>query len=309
MILCCGEALIDMIPAPTAGGPDGFVPHAGGAIFNTAIALGRLGRPAGMLTGLSSDLFGQQLRNGLEASQVDTSLVVTLDLPTTLAFVRLQDGNATYTFYDENSAGRSLTEADLPNIPASVKALFFGGISLCSEPGADAYRALAEREAANRVVMIDPNIRPGFISDEARYRARLSAMIAVADVVKVSGDDLEWMFPDAATEQAAAERLLDEGPAMVLLTQGGDGALALRKGKAPLRVAAGKAKVVDTVAAGDTFNGGFLAQLDTLGLLSKGAIADIDDAPLADAMSYAARAAAVTVSRSGANPPRADELD
>ncbi len=309
MILCCGEALIDMIPAPTVGGAEGFVPHAGGAIFNTAIALGRLGRSTGMLTGLSSDLFGQQLRDGLEASRVDTSLVVTLNLPTTLAFVRLQDGNATYTFYDENSAGRSLTEADLPAVPDDVTAMFFGGISLCSEPAADAYLALAEREAPRKVIMLDPNIRPGFISNEAHYRARLARMIAAADVVKVSGEDLEWMYPDLAQEQEAAGNLLQDGPAIVLLTQGSDGALALRQGHAPLRVAAGKAAVVDTVAAGDTFNGGFLARLDALGMLTKEAIATADDASLTDAMSYAARAAAVTVSRSGANPPWSSELD
>ena len=107
MILCCGEALIDMIPVETSGG-DAFVPHSGGAIFNTAIALGRLGGSASMVTGLSDDLFGQQLRDGLEASHVDTSLVIASDRPTTLAFVKLVDGHASYVFYDENSAGRMI---------------------------------------------------------------------------------------------------------------------------------------------------------------------------------------------------------
>ena len=107
MILCCGEALVDMIPSPTVAGPDGFVPLAGGAVFNTAIALGRLGVRTGMLTGLSNDMFGQQLSEALKASNVDTFHVATSDRPTTLAFVRLQDGHATYSFFDENSAGSS----------------------------------------------------------------------------------------------------------------------------------------------------------------------------------------------------------
>jgi len=308
MILCCGEALIDMIPAPTISGPDGFVPHAGGAIFNTAIALGRLGSEVGMFTGLSSDLFGAQLRAGLKASTVDTSLIVTSDLPTTLAFVRLVDGQASYTFYDENSAGRSLTAQDLPDLPDSINALYFGGISLCSEPGADAYLALAQQTGADRVIMLDPNIRPGFISDEARYRARLQRMIALAGIVKVSGEDLDWIYADGRCEVEKAERLRAAGPTVVILTQGSEGAVALTNGAAPIRIAAQKATVVDTVAAGDTFNGGFLARLDQLDVLSRAGIAEIDSATLEDAMGYAAKAAAVTVSRSGANPPWAAEM-
>ena len=308
MILCCGEALIDMIPAPTAAGPDGFVPHAGGAIFNTAIALGRLGRTTGMLTGLSSDLFGAQLQAGLKASHVDTSLVITSDLPTTLAFVRLVDGQATYTFYDENSAGRSLTKQDLPDLPSEVSALYFGGISLCSEPGADAYLALAVRAAPTRVIMLDPNIRPGFISDEARYRARLNEMIKLSDIVKISGEDLDWMHPGAGSELDKATQLLTKGPAVVVLTQGSDGAIALTRTHEPTHVPAQKAQVVDTVAAGDTFNGGMLARLDQLDVLRKSDIAALQPETLKDAMGYAAKAAAITVSRSGANPPWEAEL-
>jgi len=121
MILCCGEALIDMIPTPTLSGRDGFVPHTGGAVFNTAIALGRLGVKAGLLTGLSDDMFGQQLTEGLTASHVDTSHVITSSRPTTLAFVQLRDGHATYSFYDENSAGRMLEVADLPAVSPKAR--------------------------------------------------------------------------------------------------------------------------------------------------------------------------------------------
>lgn len=309
MILCCGEALIDMIPAPTTAGTDGFVPHAGGAIFNTAIALGRLGSDAGMLTGLSSDLFGVQLRDALEASHVDTSLIVTSNLPTTLAFVRLVNGQATYTFYDENSAGRSLTAEDLPALPQTIKALYFGGISLCSEPGADAYLALAERAADTHAIMLDPNIRPTFIGDEARYRARLNRMIGHANIVKVSGEDLDWIVPGRGSEIEKSKQLLGAGADVVILTQGSEGAIALTRDNDPIIVPAQKAEVVDTVAAGDTFNGAFLARLDQLGVLSKAEVATLSADTLRDAMGYAAKAAAITVSRSGANPPWAAELD
>ncbi|MCL4170037.1 UNVERIFIED_CONTAM: hypothetical protein GTU68_055173, partial [Idotea baltica] len=192
MILCCGEALIDMIPKPTTAGPDGFVPHSGGAVFNTSIALGRLGVSAGLLSGVSRDMFGQQLLAELSASHVDSTQVVTSDRPTTLAFVKLTDGHATYSFFDENSAGRMLVPSDMPDLPDSIDALFFGGISLACEPGADAYADLLAKSTQNRVVMMDPNIRPTFIQDEARYRNRLDAMIALTDIIKVSDEDLDW---------------------------------------------------------------------------------------------------------------------
>ena len=184
MILCCGEALIDMLPRETGAGEQAFAPYAGGAVFNTAIALGRLAAPSGYLGGLSKDLFGTILAETLTASNVDYSLCPRSGRPTTLAFVKLTDGQAKYAFYDENTAGRMLTADDLPALDDSVSALFFGGISLVSEPQADSYATLCAR-AGDLPVMIDPNIRPGFIADKARYRARLDRMLARADIVKI----------------------------------------------------------------------------------------------------------------------------
>ncbi len=224
MILCCGEALIDMIPGTTGAGADAFVPHVGGAIFNTAIALGRLGTATGMLTGLSTDLFGHTLGAALAASHVDTSLVIHSDRHSTLAFVHLVDGHATYTFFDENSAGRMLTPEDLPAIPADVTALYFGGISLACEPGADTYAALAETASPGRAMMLDPNIRPGFIRDIGRYRARLDRMVRHADIVKVSDEDLNWIIPEPLSLREKIDTLLDKGPALVILTRSQDGA-------------------------------------------------------------------------------------
>ena len=309
MILCCGEALIDMIPAPTDAGAEGFVPHSGGAVFNTAISLGRLGVPTGFLTGLSNDMFGEQLAQDLARSNVDSRFAVRSDLPTTLAFVKLTDGHATYTFYDENTAGRSLLPEQLPDIPAEVTALYFGGISLISEPCADFYAALAEREAPHRTIVLDPNIRPGFITDEARYRARLARMIAVADIVKVSDEDLDWIIGGDTDKDSKIAHLLGQGPSIVVLTEGSAGASASRAGKAPVTVPAQRANVVDTVGAGDTFNAGVLAQLYLDARLARAELQTAQDTDLAVALQKGAAVAAITVARAGANPPWAEELN
>lgn len=312
MILCCGEALIDMIPAPTQDGRMGYEPNSGGAVFNTAIALGRLGVKTGMITGLSSDLFGQQLRQSLYDSGVSTTWAVNSDRPTTLAFVRLTDGQASYCFYDENSAGRMLSTGDMPAIPDSVQALFFGGISLACEPGADAYAALLAREVqgpgTTRAVMLDPNIRPDFIQNEPAYRARLDRMIAAASIIKVSDEDLDWLLPGPASHNDKARQLLTQGPSVLILTRGGKGAIGFTASGGAIVADAVQANVVDTVGAGDTFNAGVLASLSQQGMLTRAALATLSEDALAAALSYGARAAAITVSRSGANPPWASEL-
>ncbi|MDO6485608.1 MAG: carbohydrate kinase [Shimia thalassica] len=308
MILCCGEALIDMIPTPTETGSDGFVPHSGGAIFNTAIALGRLGVQTGMLTGLSTDMFGQQLTDALKSSHVDTSLVVSTERPTTLAFVRLLNGHATYSFFDENTAGRMLQFGDMPQLPDEVSALYFGGISLACEPGAEAYASLLEREGDRRVVMLDPNIRPGFIKDIERYRARLDRMIAKSDIVKVSDEDLNWILPSPLSLSEKVDCLLEKGPSVLILTRGGEGAVGVLADGTEVRVAASRVEITDTVGAGDTFNAGVLAKLSELGLLRKSELSVLSAEALEAALKHGAKVAAVTVSRAGANPPWAGEL-
>jgi len=308
MILCCGEALIDMVAAPSLDGPDGFVPHSGGAVFNTAIALGRLGARAGMLTGLSRDMFGDQLADALKASDVDTTHIIRSDRPSTLAFVKLEDGQASYSFFDENSAGRMIRPEDMPALPSDVTALFFGGISLASDPSASAYAALLDRQGGPRAVMIDPNIRPLFITDAEGYRRRMAAMIRQADIVKVSDEDLNWLNPAPLTQAEKISAMLDTGPSVVIVTQGAEGAIATLADGTSIAVPAAKTNVVDTIGAGDTFNAGFLAKLSELDLLTPEALGTLDLDALRDAMTYGARVAAITVSRAGANPPWANEL-
>ncbi|MCA0204019.1 MAG: carbohydrate kinase [Proteobacteria bacterium] len=301
MILCCGEALIDMLPVQDG---TAFAPHTGGAVFNTAIALGRLGAPTSFFSGLSADFFGDMLRARLADAGVDASPCVTAARPCTLAFVRLVAGQATYAFYDENTAGRLLTEADLPSVTA--KACFFGGISLVAEPCGGAYEAMMGRaRAAGAVTMIDPNIRPGFIQDEAAYRARLDRMLGMADIVKLSVEDLGWLA--RGDGEGFVHGLLAGGTALVLVTDGGKGATAV---SARHRVVepARRVAVVDTVGAGDTFNAGVLASLSTAGLLSRAGLAALDESAIRAALRLGSAAAAVTVSRAGANPPWAGEI-
>ncbi|MDH3265067.1 MAG: carbohydrate kinase [Paracoccaceae bacterium] len=305
MILCAGEALIDMLPRETVAGEAAFAPYAGGAVFNTAIALGRLGARTGFFTGLSTDLFGEMLAEALTASKV-TSLADRSDRPTTLAFVTLTKGHARYAFYDENTAGRMLAPADLPKLPKAVKAVFLGGISLMVEPCGTAYEALMKREAGARVTMLDPNIRPGFIKDEAAYRARIGRMMALADIVKVSDEDLHWLLGKGRTADLARE-ILAMGPKLVCITEGAAGARGVTAAGEVL-VEGAAVEVADTVGAGDTFNAGVLAALDKAAALSKKAVAALDEATVRAALSLGCRAAAVTVSRAGANPPWSHDL-
>ncbi len=304
MILACGEALIDMLPRQSAAGEPAFAPYAGGAVFNTAIALGRLGTPTGFFSGLSNDLFGDILRDTLQASRVDSSPAHVSDRPTTLAFVKLSNGHATYSFYDENTAGRLLSVDDLPDTDA--EALFFGGISLMVDPCATAYEALQARESGARVTMLDPNIRPSFIRDEAGYRARIERMIALADIVKVSDEDLHWL-EGAGDTADLARAMLAKGPKLVCITEGAKGATGYTA-EHTVSAAAPKVTVADTVGAGDTFNAGVLASLHGAGLLTKSAVAALSFDQIHAALDLGARAAAVTVSRAGANPPWDHEL-
>ena len=299
MILCAGEALIDMLPRQTALGEATFMPCTGGAALNMAVALARLDTPVSLFTGLSTDMFGNQLRATLAAAGVGDR-AATSDRPTTMAFVELVDGSARYAFFDENTAGRMLTAYDLPALD-DVQAVVLGGISLAVEPCADAFETLCTRAAPDKLVMIDPNIRPLFISDEARYRARLTRMMAVANIVKLSDEDLDWW------NGGDIDALLASGPKMLVMTKGPEGAVAIRA-SGMVSVPATRVDVVDTIGAGDTFNAGFMAGLSDANALSKAALATLSDDTLRNALTLVVQAAGITVSRAGANPPHRSEL-
>jgi fructokinase len=306
MILCCGEALIDMLPRETTLGEKGFAPYAGGAIFNTAIALGRLGIPTAFFTGIADDMMGEILLDTLKASNVDYSPCAITPRPSTIAFVKLVNGQATYAFYDEGTAGRMITTDDLPVLGDDCEALHFGAISLIPSPCGETYEALLDREAAKRVISLDPNIRPGFIKDKAKHMARIERMAAKSDIVKFSDEDLEW-FGLEGDHDALASHWLNHGAKLVVITKGAEGATGYTSAR-KVTVSSERVTVVDTVGAGDTFDAGVLASLKMDNLLTKSQVANLDEQALRNALALGAKAAAVTVSRAGANPPWAKEI-
>lgn len=306
MILSCGEALIDMLPRQTAAGEACYLPVAGGAVFNTAIALGRLGAPSAFFTAVSTDFFGDLLVRVLNESRVDTRYVLRTDNPETLAFVRLVNGHAQYAFYDEGTSGRLLAQNDIPDLDDSITALQFGAISLIPEPCGGTYEEMMRREHNRRVISFDPNIRTSFIKDKPAHRARMERMLAMSDIVKLSDEDLAF-FDAGGDFDGFAAGLLAGNAKLVVMTRGADGAVAI-SASGKVEVPGIKVDVVDTVGAGDTVNAGILAWLHKAGLLSKQALAALSGEEVAAALSLAVRAAAVTVSRAGANPPWEHEL-
>jgi len=306
MILCCGEALIDMLPRQSTLGENAYAPYAGGAIFNTAIALGRLGMPTGFFTGLSDDMLGDVLRETLAAANVDFSFCAISARPTTVAFVKLVNGSATYAFYDEGTAGRMITTDDLPVLGDNIEAIHFGAISLIPDPCGGTYEALLAREREACVISLDPNIRPGFIKNKQSHHDRIMRMAAQSDIIKFSDEDLEW-FGMSGDHDALAAQWLNIGPKLVVITKGADGAVGYTRNM-KVDVPSERVDVVDTIGAGDTFDAGVLASLRRDGLLTKYHVANLDQKAIRNALAFAAKVAAVTVSRAGANPPWAHEV-
>ncbi|WP_062013473.1 carbohydrate kinase [Aureimonas sp. AU4] len=302
-ILCCGEALIDFVPVALREEGSGYRPCPGGSPYNVARALGRLDVPTGFLGGISRDFFGDMLVEGLEESGVATRWVERRRAPSTLGFVSLDADEPAYAFYDAEAADRAWTS--LPDEAAleGVGCLHFGSISLIREPAAGAYEALLQREArGKRLVTFDPNVRPSLVADEALYRERMARILALADIVKISAADLDWLHP-GLDPAAAAERWLGQGAALVAVTFGERGVVGYTRGRR-LAIDAIPAGVVDTVGAGDSFMAGLLAGLHDGGLLKRASLESAGEAALARALALGQRVASATCERRGADAPR-----
>jgi fructokinase len=303
VIVVGGEALVDVVDdhgLPT--------PVPGGGPFNTAIAFGRLGIPVAYLGTLSHDDYGGLLARLLIEAGVDMSLVRWSDAPTPLAVVRRQDGGEnTYTF---DLTGTSLTDFPpeaMPALPETVWAIHVGTLGLAVDPPAAAYEALLDREAGRRAIVLDPNVRPAVFGDQAAYRARFERLAMLTDVVKLSDDDAEWIYPELERADIL-ERILGLGPRLVAMTMGALGAVAVsRDGTA--RVPAVPVTVVDTVGAGDSFGAALIAALVERDALEPGATRPLDDSLLEEALEYAVTASAITCTRRGAVPPSRAEID
>lgn len=301
-VVVAGEAVVDLVEA----GPRTWTSHPGGSPANVAVGLARLGVPTGFLGRLSGDAFGRLLRAHLADAGVDLGLTVRAPEPSTLAVASLDPaGVASYDFWVEGTADWQWTPQEL-QVPDGVAALHTGSMALELEPGASHLLDLLERLAGQVLLSYDPNVRLARRGDRETGLEAVEEVVALVDVVKASSEDVAWLLPGEPLERVL-RRWRDLGPALVVLTDGAGGALALGSGQV-LRVAPEPVDVVDTVGAGDAFTAGLLAGLDDAGLLDRAALEAADDDALRGALALAARVAAVTCGRAGASPPTRGEL-
>ncbi|KUM89527.1 carbohydrate kinase [Streptomyces pseudovenezuelae] len=300
MIVVAGEALIDLVPQGR-GALAGLKPALGGGPYNTAVALGRLGSPTAFCSRTSRDAFGEALLDGLREAGVDVSAVQRGAEPTTLAVATIDiDGSAAYSFYVDGTADRLF--AAPAELPAGTRAVSFGTCSLVLEPGATAYEELLRAAAAQGVfTALDPNIRAGLIPDADAYRARFKSWLPSVSLLKLSEEDALWLGGTPSEWLAA-------GPSAVVVTHGGDGLTVFTRGGAVLPVPGEQVDVVDTIGAGDTVNAALLHGLARLDALSPQALDALGTEDWTRLLRFAARAAAITCSRAGAQPPYASEL-
>jgi fructokinase len=301
VIFVAGEALIDLVPQGT-GALTPLKPALGGGPYNTAVALGRLGSPTAFCSRVSHDAFGEALLDRLRETGVDVSWVRRGPEPTTLAVATVgADGSAAYSFYVEGTADRLFTAPDA--LPAGARAVSFGTCSLVLEPGATAYEDLMRRAAAQGVfTALDPNIRAGLIPDPDAYRARFKNWLPSVSLLKLSAEDADWLG-------GTPREWLAAGPAAVVVTRGGDGLTAFTRDGGEYSVPGERIDVVDTIGAGDTVNAALLHGLAARDALSEAALAGLGADGWTGLLRFAARAAAVTCSRAGAEPPYASELE
>ncbi|MGQ4386018.1 carbohydrate kinase family protein [Streptomyces sp. SAS_270] len=300
MIVVAGEALIDLVPQG-AGALAGLLPARGGGPYNTAVALGRLGSPTAFCSRISYDAFGDALVSGLREAGVDVSSVQRGGEPTTLAVATIgTGGSAAYSFYVEGTADRLFRTPD--RLPDGTRAVSFGTCSLVLEPGASAYEELMRSAAAQGVfTALDPNIRAGLIPDADAYRARFKSWLPSVALLKLSEEDARWLG-------GSPHEWLASGPSAVVVTRGGDGLTVFTQGGAEYAVPGEPVDVVDTIGAGDTVNAALLHGLAARDALSPTAVAELGAEGWTELLRFAARAAAITCSRAGAEPPYAHEL-
>ena len=301
MFLVCGEALFDVF-VKDEGDAASFDLNAqvGGSPFNVAIGMSRLGVPCALFTGVSNDLFGTRLNAVLAAEGVDRRYVVQTGRRTTLSIVGLNEaGSPSYSFYGVGSADCSLTVQDLPIIDDSISGLHFGSYSIAVSPVADALATLALRQK-DQFISLDPNVRPTVEPDMTVWRRRVDALREVASLIKVSDEDLSYLYPESDPIDVIRQW---SSTKLVVMTRGSNDVIAVR-GDQQIQVSPPPVTVVDTVGAGDAFQASLLA-----GLSEK----DFDFSALSAKelealINNAARAASITCTRRGADLPSSLEI-
>lgn len=299
--LVIGEALIDVVHRA-----DGSVDeHPGGSPANVALTLGRLDRTVQLLTWIGEDAYGQMIRNWLSGSQVELDPISTGAPQTSIATATLDEtGAATYEFEIEWLLPQAA------QVPADAIVVHSGSIAATLAPGADSVLGLLSDARATASITYDPNIRPSLMGAPEQARERIEKLVALADVVKVSDEDLEWLYPKRTPDDSA--RAWHEATnAMIVFTRGGSGASAWTS-NGLINAEAPRVAVVDTVGAGDSFMGALidgLWQAELLGADKREALRAIDPAVTTRVLEQCVQVAAITVSRAGANPPRRAELN
>lgn len=307
MILVCGEALFDLFAEDGDDGTLTLDARIGGSPFNVAIGLARLEVPVAYFGGLSRDFFGRRLKAALEREGVDTSLVIDSDALTTLSVVGLDaSGSPAYSFYGEGAADRLVTPSDLPALAEGIDTIHLGSFSALVPPVGDALLHLVRREHGRRLVAYDPNIRPTVVADLAAWRGRLDDLLPHVDLLKISAEDAQTLYPGTDPAELARDWLA-RGPALVVVTRGREGASAFTA-TSTASVAGRPVTVADTVGAGDTFQAALLARLGDTAARSRAGLSGLGEDALADLLEYAGRASAITCTRRGADLPRRAEL-
>jgi fructokinase len=307
-IAIVGEALIDLVDP---GDDSPALVHPGGSPLNVAVGLARLGQPARFVGRFSHDPFGTVLRDHAQRSGVDLDSAITDTRPSTIALVHLRDGIADYEFFVDGTADFAWTEAELAACAGDPAILHFGSLASWLPPGDTSIgRFVADQRARGSVLIsYDPNVRPRLQPDPAAARAAVEAALPSAHLVKVSADDLRWLYGDQS-ETALAQSWLALGPILLVVTHGGDGSRTYAAGAAALHRPVPAVPVVDTVGAGDAFVSGLLDGLIRAGATTPSGLAEVvaDSERLTAVLDRAALIAAITCSRAGANPPRLAEL-
>ena len=297
-IWVCGEVLIDLIPDDSGE----RVPHVGGGPANTAKALARLGHDVYFIDGISSDKYGQMSRQELLDDEVKLDLALNSDKPTCLAIVSLNEsGGATYEFEIDGTATFDFSASWLPD-PSRYKpsVLHIGTLVTVIQPGADVLYDWAMQVAEFAPIVFDPNVRSVVMNDRDKYLAAVERWVAISSVVKVSDDDMAWLYP-GEQYMDVAKRWISDGAALVVVTRGADGLVGFTA-DGSVEVPGVKVDVADTVGAGDT-----VGAIVVEAMIEKG-ILNLTGGTLKAVLNRAAVAAGITCSRKGAQPPYKHEL-
>lgn len=300
---------MDLVPATKDGL---FEAAPGGSPANVAVGLARLALPARMIARLADDVLGKRLRAHLVQNGVDLSSSVDASEPSSLAIVAVNDsGSAEYDFRVDGTADWQWRDEELVGALHGVSALHAGSLALVLPPGADVLSRLLVQARDTATVSYDPNCRRLLMGPVDSVRARVEAIVELADVVKASDEDIDWLYPGRSPVEVA-QSWLARGPAMVAITLGPMGAIAVAPDAGVIRRPGRPVEVADTVGAGDAFMSGLLAGLhrhDLLGADRRAALRVMTAALLTDVIDGAVLSSAITCSRRGANPPTAAELN